>query len=192
MSTDDGEMLPDWMRFSESDAQKVKNALKEKERRELEEAIRNYRPIQKTYDKAMEYYGGRTADIEEYEELQENLMRSVHFLSQDDQAVVMESLFAELDKLRGAGQKEYARRLENAHGNFDRIGEFLNLPPEKVLLVYALKHLDGIASYADGHRSQRESVKGRILDVMVYMALFYGLVLREEGWLPGDSITDGL
>ena len=61
------------------------------------------------------------------------------------------------------------------HANFKRVGEYLNLPEEKVLMVYLLKHIDGIASYIDGHDSQREPVEGRITDAIVYLFLLWGM-----------------
>ena len=82
--------------------------------------------------------------------------------------------------MRAAGQKEYARKTSNAFANFERIGENLNLSREKVLLVYLLKHIDGIAAYIDGHKSQREDVGGRIIDAIVYLFLLYGFVIDKK------------
>ena len=81
--------------------------------------------------------------------------------------------------MREAGQKEYARKQNNAFANFERIGKSLNLSREKVLLVFLLKHIDGISSYVEGHLSQREDVRGRITDVIVYLCLLWGMI--EEG-----------
>jgi hypothetical protein len=52
----------------------------------------------------------------------------------------------------------------------------VGLSREQVLWVYALKHLDGIRAYVDGHRSQREDVRGRINDFIVYMMLLHGML----------------
>ena len=82
--------------------------------------------------------------------------------------------------MRDSGQKEYARRSNDVHANFKRVGEYLNLPPEKVLMVYLLKHIDGIASHIDGHESQREAVDGRIIDAIVYLFLLYGLITEPK------------
>jgi hypothetical protein len=78
--------------------------------------------------------------------------------------------------VREEGQKEYARKSDNAFANFERVGENLGIPREKVLLVYLLKHIDGICSFAEGHKSQREDVRGRITDVIVYLCLLWGMV----------------
>ena len=84
-------------------------------------------------------------------------------------------IFKEIQTVRAAGQKEYARNLNNAFANFERIGENLNLSREKVLLVYLLKHIDGITSHVDGNFSQREDVRGRITDAIVYLCLLWGM-----------------
>lgn len=97
-----------------------------------------------------------------------------------EMAEVMSVVFRECEGLRGAGQKEYAHADQNAFANFDRVSERLGLPREAVLMVYAEKHLDGIHSWIKGHRSQRESVKGRINDVIVYMCLLRGMVECRE------------
>ena len=78
--------------------------------------------------------------------------------------------------MRAAGQKEYARKSNNAFANFERVGENLGIDRKEVLLVYLLKHIDGICSYAKGHKSQREDVRGRITDVIVYLCLLCGMV----------------
>ena len=47
-------------------------------------------------------------------------------------------------------------------------------------MTYLLKHIDGIMSYINGHKSQREDVRGRILDTIVYLTLFWGMVDEDE------------
>jgi hypothetical protein len=101
-------------------------------------------------------------------------------MTREQQARVMEAVFAECHALRGEGQKEYARRESNAFANFERIAERMGLHREEVLMVYCEKHLDGIHAWINGHRSQRESVKGRINDVIVYMTLLRGMVEEAD------------
>ena len=95
---------------------------------------------------------------------------------------VMERVFDECRALRLAGAKEYAHREENSFANFERVGESLGLSREAVLLVYLLKHIDGISAYVQGHRSQREDIRGRINDAIVYLLLLRGMVeeVRQE------------
>ena len=78
--------------------------------------------------------------------------------------------------VRAAGQKEYAREDNNAFANFERVGKNLELSREDVLLVYLLKHIDGICSFVKGHKSQREDVRGRITDAIVYLCLLWGMI----------------
>lgn len=103
-------------------------------------------------------------------------------MTREEMAKVMEKVFAECTALRGAGQKEYAHRDDNAFANFERVAERMGISRESALMVYAEKHLDGIHSYIQGHKSQRESVTGRINDVIVYMCLLRGMV--EESTEP--------
>tara|TARA_R110000824_G_scaffold232395_1_gene420442 strand:- start:13397 stop:13645 length:249 start_codon:yes stop_codon:yes gene_type:complete len=82
--------------------------------------------------------------------------------------------------VRAAGQKEYARKQNNAFANFERVAENLDIDRKEVLLVYLLKHIDGICAHVKGHRSQREDVRGRITDVIVYLCLLWGMVDSDE------------
>jgi len=82
--------------------------------------------------------------------------------------------------VRAAGQKEYARKNNNAFANFERVGENLDIQREEVLLVYLLKHIDGICSFVKGHKSQREDVRGRLTDAIVYLCLLWGMVDEKE------------
>ena len=82
--------------------------------------------------------------------------------------------------MRAAGQKEYARKESNAFANFERVGKNLDISREEVLLVYLLKHIDGICSFVKGHKSQREDVRGRLTDAIVYLCLLWGMVNETE------------
>lgn len=103
----------------------------------------------------------------------------------------------EINALREAGQAEYAGKDEDAFANFMRIGDELGLRREIVLWVYAMKHRDGIANYMAGHRSQREDVRGRINDLIVYLFLLYGMLEEQAGGggkpvpvpTPGPTLT---
>tara|TARA_R100000742_G_C4241706_1_gene61286 strand:+ start:409 stop:798 length:390 start_codon:yes stop_codon:yes gene_type:complete len=80
---------------------------------------------------------------------------------------------------RDSGQQEYAHDDDNVFANFERVASVLNITREKSLMVYLLKHIDGIAAYVNGHESQREDVRGRLTDVIVYSMLLWGMI--EEG-----------
>lgn len=101
-------------------------------------------------------------------------------MNYDEMKDVMEDVIEEIRALREAGHKEYAGGKASAFGNFDRLAGELGIQPEEVLWVYAMKHKDGITSWIRGHKSQRESVKGRINDLIVYLILLRGMVERRE------------
>lgn len=96
-----------------------------------------------------------------------------------DVARLLDRMHAEEQEVRKAGQREYAHDEDNALANFERVAAALNLTREQVLMVYLLKHLDGIAAWVKGHRSQREDVRGRIKDARMYLALLRAMV--EDG-----------
>lgn len=114
----------------------------------------------------------------------------VYPVSQGNVAKLMDEVFQECNDLRAAGQKEYSRESSNALRNFDDIARELRLEPPMVLWVYAKKHIDGIIAWITGHRSQREDVRGRINDLIVYLILLRAMVEREEVEHPEES-NDG-
>ena len=91
-----------------------------------------------------------------------------------------ETIFPEIRRIREAGQKEYARNSNDVLANFKRVSEWLGISTEKVIGVYLGKHLDGVLSYLDGHKSQRESVEGRLTDMIVYTTLLWASIKEEK------------
>jgi hypothetical protein len=81
---------------------------------------------------------------------------------------------------RDSGQKEYAHDEKDVFANFNRVSELLEIPRQKVLYTYLLKHIDGIAAYTKGHTSQREDVTGRITDAIVYLMLLWAMIEEDE------------
>jgi hypothetical protein len=115
-------------------------------------------------------------------------------MTYEEMRVTMEKVFSECMVLREAGQKEYAHQSDNAFANFDRVSNRLGLPREQVLLVYLEKHIDGIHSWVKGHRSQREGVRGRINDAIVYLCLLRGMINSDDGvdrWLCEPHPSEG-
>ena len=47
-------------------------------------------------------------------------------------------------------------------------------------MTFLMKHIDGIISHIDGHKSQREHVTGRIKDAIVYLMLLWGMVEEDN------------
>lgn len=89
---------------------------------------------------------------------------------------LIDTIHEQVLSTRDAGQDEYARDKDNAFANFERVASFTGVSREKALLVYMIKHIDGLCAYADGHHSQREDVRGRLTDVIVYCHLLWGMV----------------
>ena len=97
--------------------------------------------------------------------------------TQETLAEHMRKIFdEEIMALREAGQKEYAGHEDTPFGNFERLEKDLDMNRKKILWVLAMKHRDGIASFLKGHTSQREDVRGRINDFIVYLFLLRGMV----------------
>ena len=89
-------------------------------------------------------------------------------------------MWLDIKSTRDSGQKEYAHTEDNVFANFERVASFTKTTREKALLTYMIKHIDGLCAYADGHRSQREDVRGRLTDIIVYAMLFWGMVESNE------------
>tara|TARA_R100000278_G_scaffold31387_1_gene28802 strand:+ start:3035 stop:3349 length:315 start_codon:yes stop_codon:yes gene_type:complete len=86
----------------------------------------------------------------------------------------------EIEKVRNSGQKEYARDEDNVFANFERVAIQTESSPEKAILTYLLKHIDGIGAFCCGHDSQREDVQGRIHDSVAYLMLLSALIETKK------------
>ena len=102
---------------------------------------------------------------------------------------VMELLFEECKSTRESGQKEYAHGQENAFRNFEALAAELDLNRKKILWIYIKKHLDGILAAINGHISQREPVRGRIKDAIVYLCLLEGMFEEDNASGSGRATT---
>lgn len=101
-------------------------------------------------------------------------------MTKAEMKALMESVFnEEINKLRESGQAEYANG-DSAFGNFDRLSAELQIDRKKILWTYAMKHKDGIVTYLNGNKSQREDVRGRINDLIVYLFLLRGMIDEDE------------
>ena len=101
-------------------------------------------------------------------------------------AKLMDDILKEVVVTRDSGQKEYAHDDDNVFANFNRVAHLLEIDRKKVLMTYMLKHVDGIAAFVKGHKSQREDVTGRITDCIVYLMLLWGMI-EEDGILSGKK-----
>jgi len=98
-----------------------------------------------------------------------------------------EEIIPNLMRTRDAGQKEYAHEQGDVFANFKRVAKSIDSDMKKVLWVYFLKHVDGISAHIKGHKSQREDVRGRITDAMVYLALLWGMVVEDDDWRKAEE-----
>ena len=89
-------------------------------------------------------------------------------------------IIPKITAMRNAGQKEYAQDKDEIFANFIKTSTQLNIPSDKALMVFLLKHIDGICAYLKGHKSQREHVTGRIADAIVYLMLLWGMIKEQE------------
>ena len=105
---------------------------------------------------------------------------------------LVDEIFSKVKEIRDAGQQEYARDTDNVFANFERVASFAGDTREKVLLTYMIKHIDGLCAYADGHNSQREDVRGRLTDIIVYCCLFWGMVVdkKQNEWRIASVIEE--
>lgn len=116
-------------------------------------------------------------------------------MTKEQMAAVMVEMVKEEQAVRAQGQKEYARADANAFSNFEWVAAMLSrgraepITREDVLMVYFLKHIDGIMSWVNGHRSQREDVRGRVKDARVYLALLRGMIEEAFGRERDDAPT---
>lgn len=101
-------------------------------------------------------------------------------MTREQVAAVMKLMADEENETREAGQREYAHSTENAFRNFESLAAELKVDRKLVLWIYLRKHMDGILAYINGHKSQREDVRGRIKDARVYLALLRGMIEEEQ------------
>ena len=64
--------------------------------------------------------------------------------------------------------------------DFIKTAELTGTTPGMVLYTFLNKHMRGIGSFIRGYKSQRENVKGRIKDAIVYLFLLWAMVEEEE------------
>ena len=92
---------------------------------------------------------------------------------------LIDNIFDHVTNMHTNGQKEYAMNEDSVFANFERIAEQTGQDKKMILWIYLMKHIDGIASYIKGHRSQREDVQGRLTDSIVYLCILWGMIEGE-------------
>ena len=105
--------------------------------------------------------------------------------------------------VREEGQKEYAHAADNCFANFDSDADH-GVSRLQSIATHLNKHMRGIKAFVNGHRSQREDIRGRIKDARLYLALLWAAIEDEapaetvsndnhpDGWLYGADPLDAL
>ena len=98
----------------------------------------------------------------------------------------------DIKETRDEGQKEYAHDVINVFANFERTARQLSTTRDKVLMTFLMKHMDGIIAHVNGHTSQREDVRGRIKDAIVYLTLLWAMAEGEANvqWGVEEFLAD--
>tara|TARA_R110000744_G_scaffold110434_1_gene208313 strand:- start:5957 stop:6418 length:462 start_codon:yes stop_codon:yes gene_type:complete len=76
--------------------------------------------------------------------------------------------------------EEYTVGDEDKFKNFKSIAERVKTTPERVALIYLLKHMDSIRNYIlNGTQPSDESITGRIQDARNYLLLLGGMIAED-------------
>lgn len=107
-------------------------------------------------------------------------------------------LWAECVKMRDTKGREYSHE-KDRFANFNRLANELGISNVTVGWVYLKKHLDSIASYVkDGKTYSTESIRGRIVDAIVYLTLIGGMIEEvctrcgEKHYFVTEKCNDGI
>ena len=113
-------------------------------------------------------------------------------MTHDEMLKVINGIFQNVVQMHTEGQKEYAMDEDNVFANFERISEQTGFDREMILWIYLMKHIDGIASYLRGHKSQREHVTGRLCDAIVYLCILWAMIQPREDTSDQNNIKNSL
>lgn len=107
-------------------------------------------------------------------------------LTSDQAAQLLAEYEAHEHEIWLQARKEYSGD-DNIFLNFNRIAQRLDLTPERVLAVFAMKHVDGITSWMNGVTQQRDDILGRIQDLRIYLGILALMVMaRRDGRTTND------
>ena len=101
-------------------------------------------------------------------------------MKHDKMLEMINYIFDQVRDMHTKGQKEYAMDEDNVFANFERIAEQTSFDKKMVLWIYLMMHIDGIASFLKGHKSQRENVEGRLTDAIVYLCILWAMIEEEK------------
>ena len=88
-----------------------------------------------------------------------------------------ESVQKEENRIMLTKGKEYTVSDEDKFKNFKSIAERIDIEPQKVTLIYLLKHMASIRNdVLSGVESSDEPIMGRIMDARNYLLLLGGMI----------------
>jgi hypothetical protein len=93
--------------------------------------------------------------------------------------MLMESVFQDCQKTYEVANQEYAAE-GDALANFNADADRLQIDRKISWSVLAGKHWRGINSFILGMRGQRENIRGRIKDLIVYLVLLWAMLDDED------------
>lgn len=109
-------------------------------------------------------------------------MGSVLFVDRDDFAAFSASIRSKINTLREAGQKEYAHSESCVYECFQRSAGLIGVDDLVPVFIFMDKHLRGVEAYANGHKSQRENVMGRLSDLLLYSFIAEGMLRERDSY----------
>ncbi len=103
-------------------------------------------------------------------------------MTRDEYNNYQTELFKKCQAVSNSKGNEYSGT-EDTHANFKRLSKKLDIPKEKVLMVYLTKHLDSIDSFIrSGCNTENltEPIEGRIMDAIVYLSLLGAMIQDND------------
>jgi hypothetical protein len=70
--------------------------------------------------------------------------------------------------------------LDDKLGNFKRCGALAGVSTEVAWHIYFMKHFDALCAYIRGEYKDCEPIDGRIVDMINYLFLLYGILKEKE------------
>ena len=96
-------------------------------------------------------------------------------VTREDVQLLIERTAGELKEVHDKANREYTESVD-ALDNFKRRASEGGMTMYQVWYVLTAKHWDGIKSYIRGFVSQREDVRGRIKDLILYLILLLAMI----------------
>lgn len=102
-------------------------------------------------------------------------------LNRKDFNELIQNLFNQVKETNEKKGNDYAGN-EDALRNFKVNAERTGITKEVVWAIFFNKHYDALMTYIKDGEVKSEAIEGRVLDMIVYLFLFYGM-LFEDGKL---------